>query len=1547
MRNLGLFALLWLSLCAIHEASAQTTDPGGPTPASEASLAIKADEQLADAGGTSVGDIVDLFTGSLSFQQTDVSLPGNSVLPVDVTRHFDAGIRSALPTTSNLPFGTWDFNIPRITAVLASNAPWPTNRCSSAWNPPIVQADTKTSYSGSQYSQGIQLKLPLSSALMLRYDSSSGYPAPSGTTFIAADNILFTCTTATDMSGASSGEGFVALLPNGTRYVLNRHSTQTAAALAATSSECGDKICRTPGLNRYTAVMYASQAIDRFGNTVNYTYNTSGQLTQIQASDGRTLTIAWTNGYVSSVSDGSRTWTYQYNGSELTGVTRPDGTRWQYSINGLFTARAGDPNGFPSVKAKGFPATGTMISPYGLTASFTINNITQPVGNSPGTAVPLTYWTPGITSKQLSGPGMSTQSWSYQYSQTSGWYASNGGSSTKTISVTDPAGTVTTSAYDIRFGWQEGLLVSTATSGSDGTASTESNTYQQTATIGLSSTSRNSYRDAHANRLTSKATVINGDTYTIAYNSPDGFKNPTQLVESNNFSSNSKTDARTYFNSATTSLWVIGQQSSSTFGGVQVAQTTFNSLGMPQDRYSFGLRTSTSNYASDGTLYTYADGLNRVTKLENYYRGKSQKITLPDSTVFNRAVTPTGVFSSVTDGRGNTTTLGYDSINRLTGVTYPTGDTVSWTSRSISYSTTTATELGLPAGVFRARSTLGRQRKTTYYDPTLHPLLVEQYDTTTGEARYVNTQYDFRGNLTYQSYPSSSSGSTAGVYTRYDGLGRAKQTQLSDNTVVKSIAYLSGNRQSVTDATSHTTTTTYQAFGEPAYDAPLVIAAPESQTTTYTRNVFGEVLSANRSGGGASLTETNVYDSYHRLCKVIRPESGQHVIGLDAASQIIWSASGVGGSTTDCDYASVPASERTQYSYDPRGRKTLIDYADASGDVTLGYDADSHLTSVTNPTATWNYTWNKRGILQSEQLLIDSTTYNIAYSYDTLGNLSSRLFPDNLGIAYSPNAWGQPTRMDASCCGDSPLSTFASNIQYFPNGVTKSYSLGSGASYQAALDARQRLQSQVVSNPSALQSLSYTYNDDNQITQLTDNLDGSDSASYGYDGLHRVTTANGLWGNYTYGYDAIGNLQARSGTNTLTYTYDGTNRLTSVSGGASRSYGYDGRGRVTSDGRFGYTWNQADQITNAPGAASYGYDGNGKRVKSVKADGTVEYTLYDFAGTMAYVDTPQSGLHWAYLPIDGRTAVKVVNGGPTYLFSDNLGSPRLATNNAGNVLWREHYEPYGKKMNGVAEKVGYTGHAYDPETSLTYMQARYYDAEVGRFMTTDPIGSKDDLNLYGYVHGDPIDNADPTGTQTGSNIAKDAPGVVGHGFVKQIANASSSNIGGNASPSGGSGNVPNWAQTSGACLGSCHNTSPDGSIRSMTPKESLILDGVSIGVSLLVPGAGEAAAFGTAGKSTTTLYRAVGTAEFDSLMATKTFQAGPNSLGGKFFAESAEHAGQWGNAMEGAGNFRLIEARFATSQANNFMRWEKLDGIGPARYAELDQLKDALIRAVK
>jgi RHS repeat-associated protein len=63
----------------------------------------------------------------------------------------------------------------------------------------------------------------------------------------------------------------------------------------------------------------------------------------------------------------------------------------------------------------------------------------------------------------------------------------------------------------------------------------------------------------------------------------------------------------------------------------------------------------------------------------------------------------------------------------------------------------------------------------------------------------------------------------------------------------------------------------------------------------------------------------------------------------------------------------------------------------------------------------------------------------------------------------------------------------------------------------------------------------------------------------------------------------------------------------------------------------------------------------------------------------------------------------------------------------------------------VAEKVGYTGHADDAESGLTYAQARYYDPVVGRFLSPDPVRMDDDFNLYAYVRNNPTNLTDPTG----------------------------------------------------------------------------------------------------------------------------------------------------------------------------------------------------------
>ena len=95
---------------------------------------------------------------------------------------------------------------------------------------------------------------------------------------------------------------------------------------------------------------------------------------------------------------------------------------------------------------------------------------------------------------------------------------------------------------------------------------------------------------------------------------------------------------------------------------------------------------------------------------------------------------------------------------------------------------------------------------------------------------------------------------------------------------------------------------------------------------------------------------------------------------------------------------------------------------------------------------------------------------------------------------------------------------------------------------------------------------------------------------------------------------------------------------------------------------------------------------------------------------------------------------------------------------------------------------------------------------------------------------------------------------------------------------------------------------------------------------------------------TMTLYRAVSEVEFQQLMRTGKFAVVPSSLEGKFFAESAEDAAQWGEMLEGARHYRIVEVDLPTSVAQSLLRWEKLDGIGPARYGALHQLQNAVVR---
>jgi RHS repeat-associated protein len=116
-----------------------------------------------------------------------------------------------------------------------------------------------------------------------------------------------------------------------------------------------------------------------------------------------------------------------------------------------------------------------------------------------------------------------------------------------------------------------------------------------------------------------------------------------------------------------------------------------------------------------------------------------------------------------------------------------------------------------------------------------------------------------------------------------------------------------------------------------------------------------------------------------------------------------------------------------------------------------------------------------------------------------------------------------------------------------------------------------------------------------------------------------------------------------------------------------------------------------------------------------------------------------------------------------YQHTDMLGSVISESDAVGNIISRSHYEPFGKRIGGDKEGLGYTGHLQDKDLGLTYMQARYYDPLIGRFYSNDPIGftgEVDTFNRYSYVANNPYKYTDPTGEAKSDGDAGAALGAL-------------------------------------------------------------------------------------------------------------------------------------------------------------------------------------------
>lgn len=115
-------------------------------------------------------------------------------------------------------------------------------------------------------------------------------------------------------------------------------------------------------------------------------------------------------------------------------------------------------------------------------------------------------------------------------------------------------------------------------------------------------------------------------------------------------------------------------------------------------------------------------------------------------------------------------------------------------------------------------------------------------------------------------------------------------------------------------------------------------------------------------------------------------------------------------------------------------------------------------------------------------------------------------------------------------------------------------------------------------------------------------------------------------------------------------------------------------------------------------------------------------------------------------------AVAAAQSTVEYIHTDALGSPVAVTNSAGAVVERNTYEPYGAVIGKPNyQGIGYTGHVQDAATGLTYMQQRYYDPQVGLFLSVDPVTAYSNpvgmFNRYKYAANNPYSFKDPDGRQ--------------------------------------------------------------------------------------------------------------------------------------------------------------------------------------------------------
>ena len=881
-----------------------------------------------------------------------------------------------------------------------------------------------------------------------------------------------------------------------------------------------------------------------------------------------------------------------------------------------------------------------------------------------------------------------------------------------------------------------------------------------------------------------------------------------QSYSSASWSSAPRITTTTYEHNA--SKWILGLPKTVTQNGLQIVTNNYDQTnGLLESSNRYGELTSYTYHtavAFRGRPKYITDNLGRRTELWNWKRGTPQYIKRPDGVPVRQFVDDNGWLERYIDAKYYTTLYTRDNMGRLT-LTNPHG---AWTNTSIAYD--------FSGGGAVQTITKGQAKTTITYDGMLRPVLEQSQALDTGWESFTNTAYDGLGRVTFKSQPSHQDDESKGTNFTYDGLGRIfDETENFGPHAKTRHRYADRHRYIVYDPSN--AATVYYSFG---YDGPggkdyRAIYTSGGQYTDIGRDIHGKITSVTQRGttNGYSVSENQLYyyNAQQRLCRHYTPEQGGTRYQYDGAGQVTAYIKGTGNS--GC--GNIGDNDRTvRMEYDLLGRLKTTNFSDTTPDIHRTYDNNGNVTAVNRGGINWAYAYNTLDMIDSEHLTVDNESFDLDYVYTAEGYLRLKVLPSGRMVYTTSDGLGRIRHRYT------PGETwYATNTQYHPNSAFK-YMYYWGSGYNMRQDLNDRLLPQRLHSSHAAMDLNYSYDARGKITSINDVAVPSNSRSYDYDALGRLTSATGPFGangaqaSASYTYDALGNLRVKTeGSRTVTLNYNALNRLSSsVDSGATgtRSLSYDSRGNVTRLGSLYMGYDISDQPVSISGTANgtgsangnYWYDGNLKRVKSV-VNGQTNYNVYDISGKLVHVQTGTDETDYIDGPLGPLARVK--NDVVTWIHPDHLGSAQAGTSagtssNPGGIVWREQYTPFGAEVQGVAandNQAGFTGHIKDKATGLNYMQARYYDPVIGRFLSIDPVdfmqtGDPRYFNRYVYAANDPVNYVDANGecfgpvalacgagvaAVAGAAAAGAAVGVVVEGVVIGIEGGNPFDVGAN------------------------------------------------------------------------------------------------------------------------------------------------------------------------